>query len=50
MNKITLYVNNRQQKADGTCAIYVATIVNGQPVRFRTGVSARIDAIDFVRT
>jgi site-specific recombinase XerD len=47
MNKITLYVNRKQQKSDGTCAIYVATVVNGQPVRFHTGVNALFEVIDF---
>jgi site-specific recombinase XerD len=49
MNKITLYVNRSQQKADGTSAIYVATVVNGQPVRFHTGICAAFEAIDFAK-
>ncbi len=47
MNRISLYVNKKQVKLDGTCAIYVATVVNGQPVRFNTEVSAPLELIDF---
>jgi len=47
MNKISLYVNPKQQKADGTCTVYVVTVLSGQPVRFNTGVSAAMSAIDF---
>jgi len=49
MNRICLYVNRQQVKRDGACAIYISTVVNGQPVRFHTGVSAPVDAIDFSR-
>ena len=49
MNRIYLYVNRQQVKRDGTYAIYVSTVVSGQPVRFHTGVSAPMEMIDFSR-
>jgi len=49
MNRITLYVNPKQKRADKTYTVYVATVINSQPVRFNTGVHAAADSIDSLR-
>ena len=49
MNRITLYVNPKQKRADSTYTVYVATVIDGQPVRFNTGVHAPIGSIDSMR-
>ncbi|MDR0667639.1 MAG: site-specific integrase [Prevotellaceae bacterium] len=49
MNRITLYINPRQKKADNTYSVYVSTVVDGRPVRFKTGVSTRFENIDLSR-
>ncbi|MGL4956431.1 MAG: site-specific integrase [Bacteroidales bacterium] len=50
MNKIKLYANPKQQKADNTYAIYVSTIICRKPVRFNTRVTALWCEIDFARS
>ena len=47
MNRITLYVNPKQKRADSTYTVYVATVIDGQPVR--VSVHAPIGSIDSLR-
>lgn len=49
MNRVTLYINPQQKKVDDTYSIYVSTVVSGRPVRFKTGVSARLENVDLPR-
>jgi len=49
MNRITLYINPKQKRADNTYTIYIATVICGRPVRFNTGVHAPPDSIDQLR-
>jgi hypothetical protein len=47
MNRILLYANKKQAHPDGTCNVYVCTVVRRVPVRFNTGVRTDVKLIDF---
>lgn len=49
MNRITLYINPKQKRADDTYTVYVSTVVCGQPVRFNTGIRSCFENIDLLR-
>ncbi|MDR2653073.1 MAG: site-specific integrase [Prevotellaceae bacterium] len=49
MNRVALYINPKQKRADNTYTMYVSTVVCGKPVRFNTGVHSHLKNIDLLR-